>query len=170
MLTRRRGEYDPYCFNDEEHAIVEIVRWCFNSEFAKYKSWEISQYDLGQDVHKKSRCFEVVEGKPDNLFCTLSFRTRRTCRVYLTMSSEAIFSYCSRVLNDRRMSLKSNMMEMLALAKGWDQAELQSQETTKNFKLLTEYFKILYINDPSMSSGPYANVITSFSAIKMRFF
>ena len=38
-----------------------------------------------------------------------------------TVSSESAFSSCGSILDDRRISLKSDMIEMITLVKDWDQ-------------------------------------------------
>ena len=65
-----------------------------------------------------------------------------------TVSSESAFSSCGRILDDRRMSLKSDMVEMTTLTKDWDQAARRLQENVANTAELADYFDNLYVNDP----------------------
>ena len=65
-----------------------------------------------------------------------------------TVSSESAFSSCGRILDNRRMSLKSDMVEMITLAKDLDQAARRLQENVANAAKLADYFDNLYINDP----------------------
>ena len=69
-----------------------------------------------------------------------------------TMSSEATFSSSGRILDDRRMSLTSDMVEILKIVQDWEQAEERSQESARNSKELTDLFTSLYVAPEGQSS------------------
>ena len=69
-----------------------------------------------------------------------------------TVSSEAAFSSSGRILDDRRMSLTSDMVEILTIVRDWEQAEERSQESARNSKELTDLFTSLYVAPEGQSS------------------
>ena len=69
-----------------------------------------------------------------------------------TVSSEAAFSSSGRILDDRRMSLTSDMVEILTIVRDWEQAEERSQESARNSEELTDLFTSLYVAPEGQSS------------------
>ena len=62
-----------------------------------------------------------------------------------TTSSESAFSLTGRILEDRRRSLTSEMVEILTIVKDWEQAEGRSQHNVENQELQLS-FENLYLD------------------------
>ena len=62
-----------------------------------------------------------------------------------TISFESTFSTPGRILDDWRISLKTDMLEMLTVVKEWEMVDRRAQETAKNSEEFIDYFKILYV-------------------------
>ena len=69
-----------------------------------------------------------------------------------SVSSESAFSSAGLILDERRLSLKSDMVEILTILKDWELADRRSQETARNSAEIIEYFDNLYIEDDSQST------------------
>ena len=66
----------------------------------------------------------------ENMFPILSKMARDVHSIPVsTVSSESAFSSSGRIIDDRRHSLKSEMVEALTIYKDWCQHEHRSQET-----------------------------------------
>ena len=63
-----------------------------------------------------------------------------------TTSSEAAFSLCGRIIEERRTCLSSELVEMLLIMKDWELAEERAQHTAENLELETQ-FKNLYLDE-----------------------
>ena len=66
-----------------------------------------------------------------------------------TISSESAFSLTSRIIEERRRRLTSDMVEMLSLVKDWEQADTKTQHTMENVELV-EAFENLYLDDENV--------------------
>ena len=64
-----------------------------------------------------------------------------------TVSFESAFSSAGRIIEDRRMSLKPDMVEALTITKDWDQAERRMQDYSMNNDQLVEYFHTFYVDE-----------------------
>ena len=62
-----------------------------------------------------------------------------------TISSESAFSLCGRLIEERRQSLTPEHVEMLSLAKDWEQAAVQQQHCVEN-KDLEELMANMYLD------------------------
>ena len=69
-----------------------------------------------------------------------------------SVSSESAFSSAGLILDERRLSLKSDLVEILTILKDWELADRRSQETARNSAEIIEYFDNLYIEDDSQST------------------
>ena len=58
----------------------------------------------------------------------------------------------SHILDERWMSLKPDMVEMITLTKDWDQAAQWLQENIASTAEIAKYFDNLYVNDPPLES------------------
>jgi len=63
-----------------------------------------------------------------------------------TISSESTFSLVGRVIEERRRSLTSDMVEMLSCLKDWELGAARQQHDLENQELLSA-FEDLYINE-----------------------
>ena len=73
----------------------------------------------------------------ENMFPILSKMARDVHSIPVsTVSSESAFSSSGRILDDRRQSLKPEMVEALTIYKDWCQHEQRSQETFVNIDLV----------------------------------
>jgi len=68
-----------------------------------------------------------------------------------TVSSESAFSLSGRILEDRRTSLTSEMVEILMTVKDWELAEQRAQHTVENQEL-ADSFENLYLDTDSQSA------------------
>jgi hypothetical protein len=62
-----------------------------------------------------------------------------------TISSESAFSLCGRLIEERRRSLTPEHVEMLSLAKDWEQAAVRQQHCVEN-KDLEELMENMYLD------------------------
>ena len=70
------------------------------------------------------------QGGHENMFPILSKMARDVHSIPVsTVSSESAFSSSGRIIDDRRHSLKPEMVEALTIYKDWCQHEHRSQET-----------------------------------------
>ena len=71
-----------------------------------------------------------------------------------TVSSESAFSTAGRILEERRTSLTSEMVEVLTCLRDWEHAAIKSQHTTHNEDLV-EQFENMYIveEDENLNIG-----------------
>ena len=63
-----------------------------------------------------------------------------------TVSSESAFSLSGRILEERRTSLTSEMVEILLTVKDWEQADSRTQHSVENPEL-SEVFENLYLDN-----------------------
>uniref|UniRef100_A0A0A9AXH3 HAT C-terminal dimerisation domain-containing protein n=1 Tax=Arundo donax TaxID=35708 RepID=A0A0A9AXH3_ARUDO len=63
-----------------------------------------------------------------------------------TISSESCSSLTGRVIDERRRHLTSEMVEMLACLKDWEQGEARAQHNVED-KDLEDSFAELFLND-----------------------
>ena len=68
-----------------------------------------------------------------------------------TVSSESAFSTAGRIIEERRTSLTSDMVEILTCLKDWEHAEKRIQHTTHNEDLANQ-FQDLYITEENVSN------------------
>ena len=87
----------------------------------------------------------------ENMFPILSKMARDVHSIPVsTVSSESAFSSSGRILDDRRQSLKPEMVEALTIYKDWCQHEQRSQETFVNIDLVDNFdinFQNMTINE-----------------------
>ena len=69
-----------------------------------------------------------------------------------TISSESAFSTTGRIIVEQRRSLGSDMVEMLALLKDWEQGDARRQHTVED-KELEAAFQDLFLDDDNNSVG-----------------
>ena len=69
-----------------------------------------------------------------------------------TISSEYAFSTTGRIVEERRRSLRSDMVEMLALLKDWEQGDARMQHTVED-KELEAAFEDLVLDDENNSAA-----------------
>ena len=69
-----------------------------------------------------------------------------------TISSESAFSTTGRIVEERCRSLGSDMVEMLALLKDWEQGDARMQHTVED-KELEAAFQDLFLDDDNNSTG-----------------
>ena len=69
-----------------------------------------------------------------------------------TISSESAFSTTGRIVEERRRSLGSDMVEMLALLKDWEQGDARMQHTVED-KELEAAFQDLFLDEDNNSAG-----------------
>ena len=69
-----------------------------------------------------------------------------------TISSESAFSTTGRIVEERRRSLGSDMVEMLAQLKDWEKGDARMQHTVED-KELEAAFEDLGLDDENNSAG-----------------
>ena len=76
----------------------------------------------------------------ENMFPILAKMARDVHSIPVsTVSSESAFSSSGRIIDDRRQSLKPEMVEALTVYKDWCQHESRSQESFMNFELVDDF-------------------------------
>ena len=119
------------------------------------QSNELEKYLATNWVQRSNTSLDVLRWwkENSNTFPILSRFARDVLSVSVsTVSSEAAFSSSGRILDDRRMSLTSDMVEILTIVRDWEQAEERSQESERNSEELTDLFSGLYIAHDAQSS------------------
>ena len=69
------------------------------------------------------------------------------------MSSESAFSTGGRILDDRRMSLTPEMVEILTLGRDWEQAADYEEQRIAQQQEMNEFFNNMYLGDNGASPG-----------------
>ena len=88
-----------------------------------------------------------------------------------TLSSKSAFSSTELILDERRLSFKSNMVEIWIVVKDLKLVDRRAQETTRNSKEIIDYFENFCRDDAPQSSRPLKFIKNhNFILTKMSFF
>jgi hypothetical protein len=71
-----------------------------------------------------------------------------------TISSKSTFSLVGRVIEERRRSLRSDMVEMISCLKDWELAAARQQHEVENEELLSAFEDLFIEEDQGARGGP----------------
>jgi hypothetical protein len=71
-----------------------------------------------------------------------------------TISLESTFSLVGRVIEERRRSLRSDMVEMISCLKDWELSTARQQHEVENEELLSAFEDLFIKEDQGAGGGP----------------